>query len=181
MAEATCCVDGCERPKRSPGVALCNAHYFRKRRTGDVGTPTIWDRTPTPCPVESCPRQIVTHGYCQKHYRRWRKHRDPEHVPPPNSGPRNGWWRGDDASYSAAHDRVRRLHGSASSHQCQACGQQAQHWSYDHSDPNEKQAAKGPYSTDPSHYRPLCVPCHKRSDLAYLRRSACHRCNAKDS
>jgi hypothetical protein len=32
-----CCVDGCDKPARSPGKNLmCEMHYYRKRRTGSV-------------------------------------------------------------------------------------------------------------------------------------------------
>lgn len=55
----------------------------------------------------------------------------------------------------------------ASSHQCTHCDQRAKHWAYDHTDPAERTDPKmGPYSTDLDRYLPLCVPCHKRFDLA---------------
>lgn len=44
-------------------------------------------------------------------------------------------------------------------------------WAYDHADLNEKVAPswRGKsdvyYSLDPSHYLPLCGPCHKSFDL----------------
>lgn len=75
-----------------------------------------------------------------------------------------------DAGYGAAHDRVRRTHGSASLHTCIDCARPAHHWSYDHLDPDEMMYEYTPgkyaaYSQSPSHYAPRCVSCHKRYDL----------------
>lgn len=68
--------------------------------------------------------------------------------------------------YRATHDRLQRDRGSASKHHCIDCGHQAQQWSYDHTDPFQLLSSDGlPYSTDPSHYQPRCVPCHKMYDL----------------
>lgn len=50
------------------------------------------------------------------------------------------------------------------------CGQPASQWSYDHADPDERTSELGSYSADPDHYRPLCVPCHKTSDLGEMAR-----------
>lgn len=77
----------------------------------------------------------------------------------------------DNVGYGAAHDRVKRLHGPADRHQCVDCGSRAQHWSYDHTDPDERyeeglSARPVAYSLDVEHYSPRCVPCHKRYDLA---------------
>ena len=73
-------------------------------------------------------------------------------------------------SYGAAHERVKRLHGAPSTHDCIDCGNTAAHWSYNHSDPDELYAeglSANPiaYSPDPQHYSARCVPCHKRYDL----------------
>lgn len=78
--------------------------------------------------------------------------------------------RRDDAGYGAAHDRVRADRGRAEDYQCTDCGGAARHWSYNHSDPDERHSDKprhygAAYSLDPAHYSPRCVPCHKRFDL----------------
>lgn len=78
--------------------------------------------------------------------------------------------RSDMVGYGTAHDRVRFDRGSAASHLCIDCGRQAAQWSYDHCDPRELIGHGGgaeglPYSSDPSHYDPRCVPCHKTFDL----------------
>ena len=81
--------------------------------------------------------------------------------------------RSDDIKYHTAHDRVREDRGHISTHHCVGCGGQAQHWSYNHTDPNERLAydiSKNPvaYSTNPAHYSPRCISCHKRFDLAKI-------------
>jgi len=81
--------------------------------------------------------------------------------------------RREDVGYSAAHDRVRRDRGQVQAHECVGCGTQAQHWSYDHSDPDELHAeglSARPvaYSVKPEHYSPRCIKCHKRFDLDHI-------------
>ncbi|GAA1148512.1 hypothetical protein GCM10009651_36460 [Microbacterium natoriense] len=79
----------------------------------------------------------------------------------------------EDIDYSAAHGRVHRAKGQAQRHRCVDCGDQAKHWSYDHSDPNEY-VSRSPrtigiaFSLDANHYEPRCVPCHKTFDLGRL-------------
>lgn len=78
--------------------------------------------------------------------------------------------RRDDILYHSAHDRVRDDRGLVQHHACVGCGRSAQHWSYDHTDPDELLAeglSSNPlaYSTKPEHYSPRCVRCHKRFDL----------------
>lgn len=108
------------------------------------------------------------------HRARLDRHGDIDTVKTPTlpTGTDHPGWKGRDIGYTAAHDRVRRLHGSASEHPCSQCGDAAYHWAYDHSDPHELvQVINGsacPYSPDPDRYRPMCVPCHKEYDLAIL-------------
>ena len=71
-------------------------------------------------------------------------------------------------SYSGAHMRVRSDRGSATSHTC-ACGRRAAQWAYTHDDPDELTSPEGTYSADPARYVALCVPCHKRADLARIK------------
>lgn len=67
-------------------------------------------------------------------------------------------------SYDGAHKRVTKARGRASAHCCAMnCGRQAAHWSIVRTD-----SAPMPHSPDPQDYRPLCVPCHKRYDMAAL-------------
>ena len=165
----TCAVDGCERKPRSRFAEWCNTHYFRVRRTGSAGTAEIWDRRRRPCGMADCDRLAVGRGFCDKHIQRVQKWGDPFRVDPKPAGARHGCWLGDDAGYTAAHDRVKAKHGPASGHVCVQCAEPAAHWAYDHADPNEKRDGRGiPFSLDIGHYRPMCVPCHKAMDLTYL-------------
>lgn len=80
------------------------------------------------------------------------------------SGERNHMWR-DDPGYQAAHLRVAAQRGKASEHACVDCRHRAAEWSYDHADDAEFIDQNGRrYSTDPSHYNPRCVSCHRRHD-----------------
>lgn len=89
-------------------------------------------------------------------------------------GDRTLHYRTDDAGYTAAHARCKKDRGPIATHSCVDCGTQAQHWSYNHTDPDERLGTSGrslepvPYSLDPNHYSPRCVPCHKRFDLGHL-------------
>jgi hypothetical protein len=85
-------------------------------------------------------------------------------------GDRRVHHRSDDAGYGAAHGRLNQDRGRAKTHACIDCSNPAQHWSYNHDDPDELIAyglsANGvAYSLDSSHYSPRCVPCHKIFDL----------------
>ena len=73
--------------------------------------------------------------------------------------------------YSGMHLRLRRDFGPASELPCVDCLDHAAQWSYSHEDPDERTSPDGPYSLDPWHYAPRCVPCHKAMDLAYLAES----------
>jgi hypothetical protein len=166
-----CRVDGCDRhPNRLRGT-ICETHYCRIRRTG-----TTDPRPPLPpiqpCSVDGCdtPARARTHGLCGKHREAQRRWGDPTIN-------KAGWARRDDPGYRAAHRRVARSKGPASRHAC-PCGAPAAHWAYDHQDPDQRIGQAGaegeglPYSLDPSHYRPRCVPCHKTEDLARLKQEA---------
>jgi hypothetical protein len=63
--------------------------------------------------------------------------------------------------------RVRAVRGRAQEHTCE-CGKPAEQWAYTHSGPAELTSEVGAYSVDPSFYVPMCVPCHKRADLARI-------------
>lgn len=88
-------------------------------------------------------------------------------------GPFSPTWKGDDAGYAAAHDRVTTFHeGPATDHGCvHDCGRQAWHWSYNGGDPDARVETSGPcaglaYSLDLSFYAPRCRSCHKLHDRA---------------
>jgi hypothetical protein len=69
--------------------------------------------------------------------------------------------------YGGAHWRVRAVHGRAVEQECRHCGRAASHWAYDNADPAEQRHSDGRrYSSNPDHYLPLCVSCHKKHDAA---------------
>lgn len=124
------------------------------------------------CSFEGCTAQVHvrSRGWCRLHYNRWWKHGDPMWEPTSRAGSASHHWLGDAVTYAAAHLRVKRLRGRASLHLCAHCGGRARDWAYDHKDPKELTGPAGPglpdapYSADPSHYIPLCKPCHTRFD-----------------
>ena len=152
--QTTCTVAGCERVIRAR--QLCETHYCRWKR---LGTTELPPKRPTTCIVEGCdrPRHVIA-GYCDPHYYRVKKYGDPLATPIKETV-------GDNIANSAAHSRVTRLWGGpAKNFPCVDCGGPADHWSYDHTDPDEKTSDEGPYSVDPSHYAPRCVRCHRKFD-----------------
>lgn len=167
MAKATCAIDGCEYPTRWRD--LCNAHAVRLHRTGERGGP-IKRRGPKRakvCAVDGCAATHYCGGYCTRHYQQVQKRGQLE--PPRIIGCEHHSWRGEEITYRTAHNRVERERGPARLHACVDCGLGAEHWSYNHTDDREKISDSGqPYSTDPSHYSPRCVPCHKRFDLGRI-------------
>lgn len=76
--------------------------------------------------------------------------------------------------YRAAHARVTAARGQASQWPCEDCMQPAEHWSYNHADPDELHATDranlgAAYSLDPGHYSPRCRGCHTAYDKAQAR------------
>jgi hypothetical protein len=142
----SCRVEGCDRPHEAR--SWCKLHGRRWRTHGDP----LWEPTPRPCSIKGCDEPHKARGYCDTHYRRWKKHGDPlyVHIRPMN--------------YHQAHRQVVTLRGKASDYLCANGDKQAQHWAYDHMDPNEQSSQWGPYSPDPAHYIPLCVACHHQYD-----------------
>jgi len=113
------------------------------------------------CEIEECPRVHKARGYCDMHYQRWKKHGDPlKRGLSPRAIERDvtGYW--------GIHKRVLRAFGPASLQLC-PCGKQAEHWAYDHLDPNEQQFNSHPYSQLVIHYEPLCSVCHKEMDMTF--------------
>ena len=75
----------------------------------------------------------------------------------------------DVVSYGGAHKRVKRVKGVARDQKCFACGEEADHWAYQHSDPEERRDLQNrPYSLDPKHYVAMCASCHKEYDLDHI-------------
>ncbi len=108
------------------------------------------------CRVHECGRSHEVYGWCNMHFRRWRRaHRDLRMR-----------------TISGAHRDVIKVYGRAAEWPCVDCGEQACDWSYQFGDPNELLDPYGrPYSLDGSYYKPRCRPCHKRYDLTATRPS----------
>jgi len=169
----TCTIDNCTKPIKRKG--LCYGHYMKQWR---YGTPE--------------PKHPATHAHltgrrfgtllviartngawlCKCDCGKYRTARtgDLNRTGDASTCGIPGQHLAPTPTYAAAHERVKSLHGSPSTHDCVSCGQTAAHWSYNHDDPNELYAeglSANPlaYSAHPEHYSPRCVPCHKRFDL----------------
>lgn len=176
VTKTRCAVLDCQRDAFSRG--MCQGHYDRLRRSGNVGSASFkpLHRTARPCREPECGNPIGksgARGWCYKHYVRWKVHGDPQKLGYHGNGVEGAAhhnWKGDQAGYAAIHDRIRRLRGTASNHRCVDCDCPAMDWSYTYQDPNELIAQwcgrPTPYSADPAFYVPRCKSCHKIHDLA---------------
>lgn len=166
----TCSVEGCskERAKRD----YCNMHYIRLRTKGDVGPAgTVVNVQSGKCSTEGCSREATARNLCTLHYGRISRSGTLDAIPS-TAGAWNGMWKGDGASYFAIHQRLKVTRGKAREHTCTECGGQARHWAYDNADPNERTDNGLRYSTDPNHYRPMCVSCHRNFDFKHSQKEA---------
>jgi hypothetical protein len=73
LPRGVCSVADCVRPVNARG--LCDRHYARLRRLGDVALPPRL-REPV-CTIEGCEQPHRGLGLCNKHYMRERRHGDP--------------------------------------------------------------------------------------------------------
>lgn len=161
-----CSIEGCERKHCAQG--LCNTHLARLRRTGQTGAAGVEPRNPAAgCLVEGCSEAHRGRGYCSTHLQRLRKRGT---VALPHD--RGNTWIGDDAGYSAVHQRLRLQLGPASRQVCVSCGRPASDWAYDHRARKVQFSSTGlPFTTDLSHYQPMCRVCHKAMDLDFTPRT----------
>ena len=166
MTNTTCSIDSCGGQATRRG--FCTKHYQRWRRHGD---PLVYRPDATRgCSVEGCLRGHYGLGFCSIHWTRQHKTGDPLGLRPHFSpltgqfGESNPSWRGDDVGYGGVHQRLR--DDPAARYRCRHCGCSAEHWAYDHADPDERLSRDGlAYSVKGfEHYIPLCVPCHRRFD-----------------
>lgn len=150
--DMNCKTDGCTTPVRRKG--WCNPHYQHWYKYGTADEP----RPARPaCEVEGCDSEARSSSarLCERHYG-WIR--------------RNGSLTLQDryapfVTYRAAHSRLTRDIGKASTHPCVDCDATAHHWSYMHTDPNELVSEGGqPYSLNPDCYEPRCAPCHALFD-----------------
>lgn len=132
-----CLVPTCGKQRSYGRAEYCEKHYHRLRRHGDVN----YTANRQACDILGCIRKHTKRGY---------------HFGYSTVG----------LTYAGAHIRVKAQRGSAKQWRCHSCDALANHWAYDHQDEHQMVEKGLPYSGDPKHYRPMCVPCHKRSDLA---------------
>ena len=192
----TCTIEGCDLPHLALGY--CNSHYRRFQRYGDPTFDGR--RHAQTCTIEDCDKGAHGHGWCRSHWARWRSHGDPlwapevftscivadcDRSPRSRRSPfcethyyrirRNGHlgvldMRAEVVGYRAAHSRIETDRGPARQHRCTDCGERADHWSYDHADPDHLIGPAPhflPYSLDVHHYEPRCRTCHRRFDRAH--------------
>lgn len=172
QATRICSVADCDQPHF--GLGFCRKHY-NQQNYAKRAVPGGRKYPPrTFCEVDSCGRPTKAHKMCGTHYQRFLRTGSPlvVRVAPHFAGAEHPNWRGTDISYGAAHRRVWKTKGSASLHLCVDCSAPANHWSYDHRDPNElMRPGPAPYvfSADPAHYEARCAPCHVGFDAAWRR------------
>lgn len=159
MPERTCSIEGCGRAIEARG--WCKAHYSRWLRSHAISEQPI--RTPDikrrECVVEGCDRTgRLKRGMCGLHYKRFQRWGDPQVVG-------RALQPDGTVGYSQIHRRVIKERGAASEHVCWSCGQRAEHWAYDHEDPDARiNVRDGAYSQSADHYYPMCQKCHIRFD-----------------
>lgn len=172
-----CTVDMCEKPVKRPTTGYCYGHYMKNWR---YGTPTPqfqhWvdiqgQRFGTLQVLERVDNKWLCQCDCGK--QRTASAGDLNRTGQDSTCGDRTAHRRPDSGYSAAHERVRSDRGPIKAQCCIDCGSPAQHWSYNHDDPNELHAhglSSRPiaYSLNPSHYSSRCVPCHKTFDLGRL-------------
>lgn len=191
MTDTTCSLPDCERPLKRAGY--CYGHYMKNWRYGTPYPPNGWmqgDRE-TQARVQR-ERLVDIQGQrfgslvvVERVGHQWRCACDCGGERLVNAGDLNRYGdantcgdrrihrRTEVAGYTAAHQRCRSDRGRVQLHDCIDCGRSAQHWSYNHDDPDERLAiglSANPvaYSLKPEHYSPRCVRCHKRFDLGRI-------------
>lgn len=71
MSNQACRVNECFNPIRNKKQGLCNRHYLRQMRHGDVHYKRIYEYQKE-CMVQDCYNLRCAKGYCSKHYDRLR-------------------------------------------------------------------------------------------------------------
>lgn len=175
-----CSVNGCNEPVKRPTTGLCYGHYMKNWR---YGTPTPVHRPRVKMKAGTRFGALVARTHlgagawlceCDCGRSRVAKSGELNRGSAITCGDRAVHYRQDYVVYYTAHDRVRSDRGKAGDYRCIDCGAQADHWSYNHQDPNElysdsPSSLGAPYSLDVDNYDPRCITCHRRFDLAYIR------------
>lgn len=155
MSDDKCVIPECGKPRRYRHNGLCVMHNSRLQRTGTT------DPRPSNKRTIDCPT-------CGTRFQTWEK-KYCSHECYAQS------LRTDVPTYRTLHTWLTRQRGPASSHECVACGDTAQHWAFDN-----RTDMLGtlfcpttgfPYSTNLNRYVPKCLPCH----MAERRADTCRR------
>lgn len=159
----------CDREATRVGAQMCEAHYYRQRR-GRQSSAAIRGRNEARrCEVADCDKPTPKGFLCPMHQARKGRHGDVNVrlKAPVVRGPAHPSWK-EVVPYHTLHQRLRDTRGKAS--YCEQCGvadERTYHWALDHTTKaTVLQGVEGPYSLDLNAYISLCVPCHKRMDLA---------------
>ena len=181
MDNPTCAVEQCAKP-RYQNKPMCGSHFMKWYRYGDPHykaprrhTDVTGRRFGQVVAIELRGDSWLCRCDCGTEF--LRKYSNLNQIGDGNSCGIRSNHRNADASYQSAHEWVRRDRGPARDHPCVGCGKTAAHWSYDHTDPDQRyepglSAKPVAYSLDTSRYQPRCVRCHKRYDLELARRPA---------
>jgi hypothetical protein len=131
--------------ERTPATlaSLAQAAAKRKKDTGR-------------CLVDGCdrPSSGKRANICERHYYRRRRTGTTADPVPPARHPR--------PTYRAAHSRIARDRGKASSYRCEGCGEPALHWSFAHDRVGDDAWLWDdgrPYTGNPADYDPRCCRC----------------------
>jgi len=110
------------------------------------------------CTVPRCGGPHHGRGLCRPHWDRWHRGGDVRAA---------AEIRGAAAipGYCAMRQRLVAVRGPATAQPCAGCNREAQLWSYDGADPDERtDPGRGHrFSLDPARYRALCRSCHRRA------------------
>lgn len=165
-----CQIPDCTRPPRSRHSGLCEMHYYRIRRGGDVLAPELKRNPSGICTADGCDKPAQgTH--CAMHRTRLSRHGDlhTRLTETHHRGPDHAQWLGDDVGYGAVHCRLRTHKGKPT--YCMHCGTvdslETYHWALDweRAEVVRTDEATGlRYSTNLDDYISLCVCCHWRFD-----------------
>lgn len=171
----TCNVDACDKRARSRKADLCPMHYHRQYRYGSLNPshpPKYADLTGRRFGTLTLSRRVGDKWECTCDCggTRLASLGELNRTGDSNTCGTKSNHLSEDVDYTAAHGRVKRLHGSASQHPCIDCAKPAYHWSYDHQDPDERISSTVgvAFSLNVERYQPRCVPCHKRFDLDHI-------------
>jgi hypothetical protein len=185
---ATCSVDSCTKPARARTASLCKMHYHRLYRYGTLERTTTLvkrgEREPATSPANILGQRYGTLVVAERVGNSWlcicdcgeqriTRTGDLNRTGESNTCGKPGMHLAPIVEYGAAHERVERKHGRASTHPCIDCGKRAYHWSYDHQDQDElvsqaTYSAGIAYSLKTEHYEARCVACHKTFDLTHI-------------